>query len=286
MLTQEQEIRNWLDKMKITRYTIHEDLTVDVEGNVNLSGKEIIRLPVQFGVIDGAFVISGNGLTTLKGCPHTILGNFWCNTNRLKNLQFGPTTVTGSYNCGYNQINTLEYLPDTMKEGLDCSHNRLTILKGLEKFDKLYHLFANNNQLTSLQYVPKEIDYALHFENNQVKNFDHLPQKIQSLNCANNPVSPDVIDAIQCMLSVFKFNKTAIRVDEVVEMNFLKNATIIFSPQDLPFGYQLDDNGDNASLSAKEIAKIQLKNRLEKELAQDGQNVEENTIHASPKFKL
>ena len=44
-------IENWLDKHKITNYTINKDLTIDVDGDVDLRYHTGKRLPdyIQFG---------------------------------------------------------------------------------------------------------------------------------------------------------------------------------------------------------------------------------------------
>ena len=58
----------WLNEMEVENFTINDDLTVDVNGNVNLFGKGLTSLPVQFGKVKGYFSCSNNQLTSL-GCP-------------------------------------------------------------------------------------------------------------------------------------------------------------------------------------------------------------------------
>ena len=60
MLKTRLEIINWLDRYNIQYCTINEDLTVDVEGDVNLSKKGLNFIPVQFGRVSGNFDCSDN----------------------------------------------------------------------------------------------------------------------------------------------------------------------------------------------------------------------------------
>ncbi len=47
-----EKVEQWLKAMKIQKYTIDTDLTVDVDGDVNLEMKKISLFPVQFGEIN------------------------------------------------------------------------------------------------------------------------------------------------------------------------------------------------------------------------------------------
>ncbi len=60
--------------------------TVNVAGNVHLSGLELKRLPVQFGIVGGHFYVNGNRLTSLEGSPSAAEGDFLCANNRLTSL--------------------------------------------------------------------------------------------------------------------------------------------------------------------------------------------------------
>lgn len=62
-----QKLQEKLKDLKIKDYKINNDLTVDVVGDVNLSGKGLTEIPVKFGVITGSFYCSNNQLTSLKG---------------------------------------------------------------------------------------------------------------------------------------------------------------------------------------------------------------------------
>ena len=97
-----QEIEQWLKKYKIENYTIHDNLVVDVDGDVNLYGKKLKELPFQFGKVTGSFSCSENQLTSLQYCPTTVGGDFYCYHNQLTSLQYCPTTFGGDFYCSDN----------------------------------------------------------------------------------------------------------------------------------------------------------------------------------------
>ena len=66
--TSEESIHKACEKYGIKDYQI-VDGKVNVEGDVDLSRKNLIRLPVRFGIVKGFFWCNGNKLTSLEGCP-------------------------------------------------------------------------------------------------------------------------------------------------------------------------------------------------------------------------
>ena len=86
-------IEKILDDFNIINYTINSDESVDVDGSVDLSFKNIHRLEVQFNKVIGNFSISGNPLTTMKGLPKYIERTLHCNMTSLKTLEYFPEYV-------------------------------------------------------------------------------------------------------------------------------------------------------------------------------------------------
>jgi len=117
MLTSKQEIKNWLDEHKIQNYTINDDLTIDVDGNVDLHDRKLKKLPFQFGNVNGYFDCSYNQLTSLEHCPKTVNGGFYCYNNQLTSLEHCPETVNGSFYCYNNPINSINELFDIQVNG-------------------------------------------------------------------------------------------------------------------------------------------------------------------------
>ena len=92
------------EKYGIENYTINDDRSIDVNGDVDLYYMELTELPLVFNRVNGYFRCSYNKLTTLEGCPKWISGNFSCVGNNLTSLEFSPDYVGGSFWCQYNKL--------------------------------------------------------------------------------------------------------------------------------------------------------------------------------------
>ena len=88
MLQSKSEIAAWLDKYNIENYTINDDLTVDVAGNVDLYYNKLATIPIQFGKVTGWFDCSNNKLTSLEGCPSIIRGEFYCDDKFKNDIEY------------------------------------------------------------------------------------------------------------------------------------------------------------------------------------------------------
>ena len=97
-----EEIKECLSKYNITKYTIHDNLVVDVHRYVSLNGQNLTSLPFQFGIVQGHFSCSNNKLTSLDHCPKEVHGNFYCCGNKLTSLEHCPKVIKGMFWCdGY-----------------------------------------------------------------------------------------------------------------------------------------------------------------------------------------
>jgi len=94
----------------ITNYKFIPDGTLDVFQDVNLSRKNLTKLPFKFGKIDGYFLCYFNKLTSLKGAPEIVMGNFDCSYNKLKSIKYAPKVVNGNFNLTWNKLKSLEGL--------------------------------------------------------------------------------------------------------------------------------------------------------------------------------
>ena len=99
-------------KYNITNYTINDDGSIDVNGNVSLANSELTEIPLVFNKVVGSFYCSTNELTTLKGCPRWIGGEFSCIDNQLTSLEFSPDYVGSWFSCLYNK-NLIDNYCDT-----------------------------------------------------------------------------------------------------------------------------------------------------------------------------
>ena len=132
--TTKEEVIEVCERHRIKNYTINDDLSIDVDGNVDLSSRNLEYLPLRFNYIEGSFDCSNNELKTLEGCPQTVGGDFDCHRNELKTLEGSPQTVGGDFNCHFNKLETLEGGPQTVGGDFDCYRNEL---KDLEHFPEV-----------------------------------------------------------------------------------------------------------------------------------------------------
>lgn len=89
-------------KYNIHNYTINSDMSIDVDGNVDISNKNLSKLPLKFSVVDGIFDCSNNNLLNFIGIP-----------KRCKRLCLS--------NTGLNDMNVFKYIYDI--ETISFSNN-------------------------------------------------------------------------------------------------------------------------------------------------------------------
>jgi len=102
-----EHVVNMCYKLGIDNYTIREDNSIDVNGNVFIRDN-FNMLPIRFNIVRGTFDIAHNGLYSLDGCPHTIGGDFHCNHNHISSLKGGPKYVKGIVDCWSNDLINLD----------------------------------------------------------------------------------------------------------------------------------------------------------------------------------
>lgn len=98
------QVKEWLDKVGVENYTINDDLTVDVNDNVNICHSDLWEIPIQFGRIYGNFDCGHNNLTTLKGCPIYVEESFACTYNKLHSLLYTPKYIGYRFYYGSNPL--------------------------------------------------------------------------------------------------------------------------------------------------------------------------------------
>ena len=141
------EIEEICKKYKINNYTINEDGSIDVDGDVSLYKKELTELPLTFNKVTGDFSCTHNKLTTLKGSPKYVGFGFYCHDNELTSLEFGPVEVGGDFYCGRdfscmdNNFTSLEFSPVEVGGDFYCVGN-----------PKLYNLYGISDNINGLFY--------------------------------------------------------------------------------------------------------------------------------------
>ena len=99
--TDKQQIINWLDSYAVKNYTLVPDeqyiFIVNVNGNVDLSDKDLINIPVKFNEVNGDFHCHDNQLTSLQFSPTKVGGSFYCYDNQLTSLEFCTQAISGNF---------------------------------------------------------------------------------------------------------------------------------------------------------------------------------------------
>jgi hypothetical protein len=100
------------------------DETWSSKGDVDISGKSLKVIPVQFKEVGGDFWCGNNKLTSLQGCPKEVGGGFGCGHNQLTSLQGCPKEVGGGFGCAYNKLTSLQGCPKEVGGDFWCRSNK------------------------------------------------------------------------------------------------------------------------------------------------------------------
>ena len=144
------EIDSICEKYGIKNYTINDDLTIDVDGNVDLFNNELKKLPLKFRNVSGDFYCRNNQLTTLEGSPQKVEGDFYCQYNQLTTLSGSPQKVWGIFYCYNNQLTTLEGSPKTVGSYFYCDNNQLKDVKGFPERFYGVKIYISNNPIEEI----------------------------------------------------------------------------------------------------------------------------------------
>jgi len=128
-----EEINSICEKYGIKNYTINGDMTVDVDGDVELDNISLRSIPLKFKKVTGTFDCSFNSLKTLEGSPQIVGDSFICSFNDLKSLEYSPTTVSEVFDASNNMLKTLKGSLKKVGGDFNIRDNNLTSLDGLPK---------------------------------------------------------------------------------------------------------------------------------------------------------
>jgi len=146
-------------RYNIKNYSINPDGSIDVDGNVDFGGMDLLSLPLRFGKVSGHFECYKSKLSSLEGGPKTVGGHFGCDFNQLTTLVGAPTVVGGSFYCTNNVLSSLEGLPGTIGGDFNCSYNQLTTLNGVPStINGVFSCF--HNMLTSTHSGDTDIEVS------------------------------------------------------------------------------------------------------------------------------
>jgi hypothetical protein len=176
------------EKYKIKNYTINDDLSIEVDGNVHLVEKELEYLPLKFNYVSGSFYCYKNELKSLKGCPQTVGTNFECSYNKLKTLEGCPQTVGGYFDCFGNELKSLEGCPQTVFGYFNCGGNELKSLKGCpQTVDGNFSCYFN--KLKTLEGGPQTVGGDFNCYSNKLTDLEHFPEVNGTIDIKHNTVN-------------------------------------------------------------------------------------------------
>ena len=153
-------------KYNIKNYSINPDLSIDVEGSVDLYNLKLSSLPLRFSIVGGGFFCQNNNLTTLEGGPREVRKNFNCHNNLLTTLDGSPREVGGYFDCSSNRLTTLDGGPREVGGEFYCSYNpvyeivdkfldhRKEVLKVWNDFD----VVRNGNEISAYRFKEMYLD--------------------------------------------------------------------------------------------------------------------------------
>jgi len=119
-------------KYLIRSYTINDDLSIDVDGDVDLEYRSLTKLPLNFRNVSGDFYCRNNQLTSLEGGPNKVGGDFSCYRNQLTSLEGAPREVGNGLYCSGNKLTSLEGISKYISGGIYCHNNQLRDVKGVK----------------------------------------------------------------------------------------------------------------------------------------------------------
>jgi hypothetical protein len=121
--SKEEDIESICREYNIENWTLNEDGSIDVDGDVDLSFKKLTKLPLKFRNVSGYFNCSENNLISLDDCPESVGSDFNCSYNKLTSLEGSPKSVGGDFDCSINNIISLEGAPESIRGQFYCERN-------------------------------------------------------------------------------------------------------------------------------------------------------------------
>lgn len=132
-------------KYRIKNFTINDDGSIDVEGNVNLGRWNMDEFPLKFNKVTGNFYCDNIGLKTLKGAPKWVGGMFGCSANQLTSLVGSPEYVGKGFFVDSNKLTSLDGCPKEIGKDFNFDMNDVYSLDGAKetKVGRLYTMQFN-----------------------------------------------------------------------------------------------------------------------------------------------
>lgn len=121
--------------LDITNYSVTSDKKVNVNADVDIEGRFLNEIPLNFGIVNGTFDCSANDIKSLVGSPKVVRDTFYCHLNELETLEGGPEKV-GKLFCTNNKLKSLKGCPIT--NYIDCTSNQIVDFIGIPSLDSFF----------------------------------------------------------------------------------------------------------------------------------------------------
>lgn len=134
----ENEINILCEKYNINKYIINNDLSINVDGDVNLVSQKLTYLPLNFNIVNGNFDCYNNKLKSLIGSPNNVLYCYDCSGNSLASTQYMPKRIGEYLNLSYNRLKDIKHIPTDIKGDIYIHNNPIYSLVNIfiGKIDK------------------------------------------------------------------------------------------------------------------------------------------------------
>jgi len=144
-------IKKWLEDYDIFKYTINDDLTIDVNEHVVIIGENIEKIPdyIQFNNVTGNFKIKFSHLKSLRGFPIRVTGICSCSGNKLESLEYCPKYIGDDFYCDSNLITNLKFIPEHIGNTLYISQNPIPLNDIVLTMKNNYKIYSSNYNETS-----------------------------------------------------------------------------------------------------------------------------------------
>jgi len=214
----------------IENYSINPDGSIDVDGDVDLQGIKLVKLPVKFNNVSGSFHCGFNFLTSLEGCPHTVGRGFSCIFNALTTLEGSPDTVGGYFMCSTNKITSLIGAPNTVGGDFLCYANKLSSLVGSPV--SVHGSFkCLDNKIITLEGAPHTIGRGLYCSNDYLISIYSGDTDIEinmEFECSRHILPQLIVDNFKHIKLILKFQRYFEIWDDKISLN-VKNFNDLIS---------------------------------------------------------
>ena len=176
----QEKIANWLKKNGVTNFTINDDNSVDVDGDLVFDGLRHEKLPVNFKSVTGSVSLVGALLKTLEGLPDEINGDFNISAMKLDTTAGFPMKVHGD--CHLSKLDVKATLSTSrmahVEGDLIINGWLATSFVGLPGYVGGDFMVKEAPKLNSMKGMPKEIGGDCYSTLTLVQNLQGFAKKI------------------------------------------------------------------------------------------------------------